>query len=112
MIYYANIILIDMPWEEPIVLPFMKSLIFVLVVGIVSFIYIKYLIGSALYIKIKGVIWGLLFSSNLLSCLLWFSLSFGFNLSYHERILLIIAMLVSAILTIQIVFKYRKTTVT
>ncbi|WP_217627933.1 hypothetical protein [Bacillus solimangrovi] len=84
----------------------MESLIFILGIGILCFIYIKYLVGSALYKKIKEVVWGTLFVSNFLSSIFWFSISYSF-LSNQERILLMISILVSASLTIQIVLKYR-----
>ncbi|MFE8701542.1 hypothetical protein ACFYKX_13135 [Cytobacillus sp. FJAT-54145] len=107
MTFYANMVLIDMPWEEPIKLPFINALLFVFTVGLVCFLYIKYLVGNRLYIKIKSVVWGFLFGLNLLSCLLWFSISGSFALSNQERFLLIVAMLVSAVLTIQIAMKLR-----
>lgn len=107
MAYYANILLIDMPWEEPINLPFLESLLFILGIGVVCFLYIKYLIGNTLYKKIKEVIWGFLFGANLLSCVLWLCLSFPFGLSNTEQILVTITIVVSASLTFQVIKKYR-----
>ncbi|WP_456276276.1 hypothetical protein [Bacillus sp. AK128] len=107
MMYFANLFLIDTSWEEPILLPFKSFLLFVLGIGIVSFIYIRYLVGNLFYKKFKEVIWGLLFGSNLVSCILWLGLSNTFNLANNDQILLIIALSVSAILTVQIFLKYK-----
>lgn len=108
MTYFVNMIFIDMPWEEPIRLPFIKSLLYVLGIGIICFFYIKYLIGSRTYKKIKEVIWGTLFGVNTLSGILWFYLSYSFSISNVHRNLLITVILVSAILTVQVIKKYRK----
>lgn len=107
MAYYANILLIDMPWEEPIVLPILNSLLAVVGTGIVCFLYIKFLTGNRLYKKCKEVIWGLLFGANLVSCILWVVLSYPVGLSNSERTLLLIAIVVSSVLTIQVIRKFR-----
>ncbi|MED4014615.1 hypothetical protein [Sutcliffiella cohnii] len=107
MIFFANMIFTDAPWEEPIILPLVDSLLYIVGIGIVCFLYIKYLVGNVFYRKLKEVVWALLFGINLLSCILWFSMSYPFNLTNNDRILLIASILVSAILTIQIVLKFR-----
>ncbi|MBP3951639.1 hypothetical protein [Bacillus suaedae] len=107
MAYYANTLLIDLPWEEPIVLPIVNSSLAVVGTGIVCFLYIKFLTGNRLYKKCKEVIWGLLFGANLVSCILWVVLSYPVGLSNSERTLLLIAIVVSSVLTIQVIRKFR-----
>lgn len=105
MSYFANMIIIDTPWEKPTMLPFTATLLFIVAIGLICFLYSKYLIGNKLYKKIKVLLWGLLYVSNLVGCLLWFGISYNFGLSNQERILLIIAIIVSTILIIQIAIK-------
>lgn len=107
MTYYANITLVDSPWEEPTILPFVKSLLVIFGIGIICFLYIYYLKGNVVYRMLIDVIWLLFFGSNLLSCLLWFSMSYQFELTNNERILLIAAILVSLIIIWLLVLKYR-----
>lgn len=106
MIYFTNIILVDMPWEERITLAFIKLLVIILGLGIGCFLYIKYLTGNSTYRMIKEVIWGMLFGANTLSCILWLRLSYPFDLSNNDRILLILAIIVCAILTVQVIIKF------
>ncbi|MFS0824595.1 hypothetical protein [Bacillus sp. 1P02SD] len=107
MTYLANMVFIDMPWDEPNTLPFLKSLLIILGIGIICFLYIKYLTGRSTYKKIKEVIWGILFGANTLSCILWLGLSFSFELPNVDRILLLIVIFVSAFLTVQVIKKFR-----
>ncbi|WP_108669244.1 hypothetical protein [Peribacillus acanthi] len=109
MVYFANIVLIDMPWEEPITFasPLIKSLMIICGAGILGFLYIKYLTGNRVYRKIKEVIWGILLGSNALSCMLWLIVGYPFDFSNDQRIELLFATLISLLLTIQIFMKFR-----
>lgn len=106
LIYFANIIYIDMPWEEPITLTssFINSLLVVLGVGLVCFFYIRYLPGNRAYKKFKAVIWGFLFGLNSLSCVILMIVVYRLDL-YVDGVLLLIVALVSIVLTIQISMK-------
>ncbi|SFM92810.1 hypothetical protein SAMN05421832_10975 [Psychrobacillus psychrodurans] len=103
-----NLIYIDMPWEEQISLTssFKKPLLWVLVMGLIIYFYIRYLIGNRIYKIIKLVIWTLLFGLNSFICMLWLSVN-DTNLYKNDRILLLLIILFSIILTIQTILKFR-----
>lgn len=103
-----NLIYIDMPWEEQISLTssFMKPLLWVLGMGLIIYFYIRYLIGNRIYKIIKLVIWTLLFGLNSFICMLWLSVN-DTNLYKNDRILLLLIILFSIILTIQTILKFR-----
>ncbi len=110
MIYIANMVLIDMPREEPITIitSLSKTLLIIIGIGIVCFFYIKYLIGNSAYKKFKEVIWGVLFGLNALSSIVTLYVSDKFGFSKDERIVLIVAIIISVILTIQVIQKFRR----
>lgn len=112
LVYVGNMIFIDMPWEESITLTssFSKSLLIIIGAGIICFIYIKYQIGNKAYKIIKLVIWGILLGLNTLSSILWLCISVDFGLSNDDRIILILSILVSLIVTIQIIYTFRNIT--
>lgn len=103
-----NLIYIDMPWEEQISLTssFKKPLLWVLGMGLIIYFYIRYLIGNRIYKIIKLVIWTLLFGLNSFICMLWLSVN-DTNLYKNDRILLLLIILFSIILTIQTILKFR-----
>jgi len=104
---FTNIIAVDMPWEEPIALTssFVSSLLLVIGVALICFFYIKYLIGSKAYQEFKRVIWGILFGLNTISCVICGSIVYGFDMLHVDGVLLSITALLSALLTLQIIFK-------
>lgn len=57
-----------------------------------------------MYKKVREVMWGMLFGINIVSCMLWFGLSYSFDLSDGERLILLAAIVVSGGLT----FKVKK----
>ncbi|WP_273123064.1 hypothetical protein ACNRWW_18075 [Metabacillus sp. HB246100] len=59
LIYFTNIVFIDMTWEEPTTLPFINSILLVLCIGIICFFYIKNLAGNRTYKKLKKLFGGL-----------------------------------------------------
>ncbi|MFJ5770099.1 hypothetical protein [Psychrobacillus sp. NPDC093180] len=105
-----NLIYIDMPWEEPFSLTssFEKSLLIVLGMALIIFLYIRYLTGNRLYKIVKEVVWGVLLGLNTFSCLLWLIVSDIPNLTKGDQVLFMLVPLFSLILTIQIIVKLRK----
>ena len=108
MINFGNMIYVDMPGEEPMTLTssFTMSLLIVFGIGVVYFFYIRYLFGKRAYKRFKVLILGILFALNALGSGFCMSMSYGFNLNTNEAILLLIATLISIVLTIQAVMKY------
>lgn len=108
---YVNFLLVDMLWEErvPLTSSTTKSLLIILVIGLVCFIYIRYLAGHRVYRKFKAAIWGIVFSINSLSCISLFiiSMNFGFDLYEGERMILLVAACISMVLTVQVIMKYE-----
>lgn len=108
---YVNFLLVDMPWEErvPLTSSTTKSLLIILVIGLICFIYIRYLAGHRVYRKVKAAIWGVVFSINSLSCIFLFiiSMNFEFDLYKGEQIILLVAACISIVLTIQVIMKYE-----
>ncbi|APH03721.1 hypothetical protein A9C19_02510 [Bacillus weihaiensis] len=107
LIYFTNIVFIDMPWKELTTLPFINSILLVLCIGIICFFYIKNLTGNRTYKKIKEAILGTLFGVNTLSCVLWLSLSYS-HIPSDSFILLISVIFVSAALTVQVTRRSQK----
>lgn len=108
IVNFANIIAVDMAWEEPITFTasFVTSLIVVLGIGLICFCYIKFLTGNRAYKRFKEVVWGILFGLNTVSCVICGSIIYGFNFIHADGILLLITAFVSAFLTIQIIMKH------
>ena len=99
-----NLIYVDMPYEEPVSLvPTLSNPLFIVLgLGLIIFIYIRFVIGNQVYEYIKKVIWGGLLGLNLLWCIFWLFVG-GFNYSKNDWILLIVITLFSFILLIQII---------
>jgi hypothetical protein len=93
--YFVNMIIIDMPWEERTSLPFVKTVIFMTVAGMVCSLYIKYVKGSRIYQNVKDILWGILFGVNSLLCILLLGISLIFELPINERVLLALAFIAS-----------------
>lgn len=104
---FTNIVAVDMPFEEPITLTssFVSSLSLVIAVALICFFYIKYLIGSKAYQEFKRVVWGILFGLNTISCVIYGSMVYGFDIFHANGILLSITALLSGLLTFQIITK-------
>ena len=109
LVNFTNVIAVDMPWEEPITLTssFVTSLIIVLGVGLLCAVYLQFLVGSRVYKRLKRTIWGILFGFNAISCIVCTSIVYKFDLFHADAILLIIAALMSAFLTLQAFLKNK-----
>lgn len=84
---------------------FVNSLLRVLGIGLICFLYIKFLAGNRAYKRFKEVVWGVLFAINTVSCVICGSIVYGFNFIHADGMLLLITAFVSALLTIQIIMK-------
>ena len=107
MVNFTNVIAVDMAWEEPtnLTTSFVNSLLRVLGIGLICFLYIKFLAGNRAYKRFKEVVWGVLFAINTVSCVICGSIVYGFNFIHADGMLLLITAFVSALLTIQIIMK-------
>lgn len=110
LMYLSNMLFVDMPWEERMTLSssLSKSILMVVGVGIICFCYIHFLKGYSLYKTIRKLIWGILFVLNVLFCMLWFGMSYSFDLSNGERIILLSAIVVSGGLAFKVIREFRK----
>ena len=108
MINLTNVITVDMAWEEPIPLTssFATSLMTVLGIGLICFLYINFLIGSRAYKRFKEIVWGILFGLNALCCAIYGGIFYGVNIIHGDGILLLTTALVSVLLTMQIIIKH------
>ena len=109
MMNLFNLIYIDMPWEEPISLTssLLKSVLLVVGIGFVSWLYIRNVTGSIVYNMIKQIFWGVLFGLNTLSSVFWLLISFPTNVAVDDRILRLLITLICITLTIQIILLFR-----
>ncbi len=109
LMYLSNMLFVDMPWEEQTTLStsMSKSILMVVGVGIICFCYIHFLNGYSVYKTIRELIWGILFGLNILSCTLWFGISYSFEMSDGERLILLVAILVSCGLTLKVMKEFR-----
>jgi FlaA1/EpsC-like NDP-sugar epimerase len=108
LVFLGNIVLVD-EGEKAAVFPYSYSII-VVVLWILFYFYIKHLQGSRRYRKVKEIIWGLFFAATAVSSLFWFSVNaaiFSQEL-LPNLILLTIIFLVSTLLAVQLVFKFKK----
>ncbi|MGN7477979.1 hypothetical protein ACTHOQ_08980 [Solibacillus silvestris] len=113
IINLANVIYVDMSWEEPITIissttAFIQLVLLVAGLSIVCFLYIKHFAGEGLYKRVKAAAWGILFSLNLVSCisylLIWYRHN-EFDIYNIELILLLFIILVSVFLMLHIIKK-------
>ena len=110
---FANVLFVDMTWEEPVTITtstasFFQLVLVVIIVSILCFVYTNYFTGTGMYKRFKAYVWGTLFAVNALACLgyllLWYDIS-QFNVRNMELNLLLLVLLVSVVLTIQIMTK-------
>ena len=107
LIFFANIVVMD-DNEEIITLP--VSYFFVVAgFGICIYYYIKHIPGKRSYRKAKEIVWGIYFATTALICMMWFTLNLvGYtNELLRNQLFLLVIILVSALLTTQIAFKFK-----
>ncbi|WP_042473137.1 hypothetical protein [Bacillus ndiopicus] len=104
LIYFLNIITVDMPWEKPISLgdSFLTLLMSILGVGLICFFYLNHLIGNHTYKRFKEMMWGALFAFNALGCLICWGITYKFSVLIVDGVLLLVTTLVSMLLVMQI----------
>lgn len=115
IISFVNIVYVDMSWEEPITITtstssFIQTILLVVGLSVVCFLYTTYFAGNGLYKRFKASAWGILFVLNLMGCLgyllMWYGFD-GFDLHNTDLILLLVIILVSVFLTIHIIAKSK-----
>ena len=114
---FANVLFVDMAWEEPVTITtstssFFQLVLLVLSVGLVCFLYTNYFTGTGLYKRFKAYAWGILFALNSLACFgylfIWYDIN-QFDLRNTELNLLLLILLASILLTLQIITRPSKT---
>ena len=114
---FANVLFVDMDWEEPNTFTtstssFFQLVLLVVSVGVVCFLYINYFTGTGLYKRLKAYAWGILFAFNSLACIgylfIWYDIN-QFDLRNTELNLLLLILLASVLLTMQIMTRPSKT---
>jgi len=105
----VNIVVVDTPLEEPIMLTssFTSSVLLLISVALICSFYIKYLIGSEAYKEFKRVVWCTLFALNTISCVICGSILYGLGLFRADGILVGITALLSGLLTFQTIEKEK-----
>ena len=108
LIHLGNLLYVDMPHEEPITVTtsFAHTSLFIIGIGVVCFLYMKYLWGSSAYKKSKALIWGSLFTCHALASCFYLFMRYGMIWNQHEAMELLLSTLISFILSIQAVMKY------
>ena len=114
---FANILFVDMDWEEPNTFTtstssFFQLVLLVVSVGLVCFLYTNYFTGTGLYKRFKAYAWGILFAFNSLACFgylfIWYDIS-QFDLRNTELNLLLLVLVASILLTMQIITRPSET---
>lgn len=112
----ANVIYVDTPGEVPITITtsisaFIQSLLLVIGLCAICFLYTKYFTGNGFFKLIKVYAWGILFALNSVSCfgyfLIWYGFD-GFDMRNTELALLLLIILVSVTLTMHIITRTDK----
>ncbi|MEQ6852858.1 hypothetical protein AAHH17_00175 [Lysinibacillus capsici] len=108
LIHLGNLLYVDMPHEEPMTVTtsFAHTSLFIIGIGVVCFLYMKYLWGSSAYKKSKALIWGSLFTCHALASCFYLFMRYGLIGNQHEAMELLLSTLISFILSIQAVMKY------
>lgn len=108
LIHLGNLLYVDMPHEEPMTVTtsFAHTSLFIIGIGVVCFLYMKYLWGSSAYKKSKALIWGSLFTCHALASCFYLFMRYGLLWNQHEAMELLLSTLISFILSIQAVMKY------
>jgi len=108
IIHLGNLLYVDMPHEEPMIVTtsFAHTSLFIIGIGVVCFLYMKYLWGSSAYKKSKALIWGSLFTCHALASCFYLFMRYGLIGNQHEAMELLLSTLISFILSIQAVMKY------
>lgn len=108
LIHLGNLLYVDMPHEEPMTVTtsFAHTSLFIIGIGVVCFLYMKYLWGSNAYKKSKAVIWGSLFTCHALASCFYLFMRYGLIGNQHEAMELLLSTVISFVLTIQAVMKY------
>ncbi|MFB2518722.1 hypothetical protein [Lysinibacillus sp. OTC-L20] len=108
IIHLGNLLYVDMPHEEPMIVTtsFAHTSLFIIGIGVVCFLYMKYLWGSSAYKKSKAVIWGSLFTCHALTSGFYLLMRYGLIWNQHEAMELLLSTIISFVLTIQAVMKY------
>ncbi|MFJ8236086.1 hypothetical protein ACIQ34_10105 [Ureibacillus sp. NPDC094379] len=113
LVNVANVIYVETPGEEPILITtsissFVQAGLLVLGLSVACFLYIKYFDEKGWYKRIKVLAWGMLFALNLIGCLgyLWIWYGFdGMDLRNTDFILLSLVIFVSLVLLIHMIRK-------
>lgn len=108
IIHLGNLLYVDMPHEEAMAVTtsFAQTSLFIIGIGVVCFLYMKYLWGSNAYKKSKAVIWGSLFACHALASGFYLFMRYGLLWNQHEAMELLLSTVISFVLTIQAVMKY------
>lgn len=108
MIHFGNILFVDMPYEEPMTVTSSSPTAFLFLFGLgsVCFLYIRYITGRSGYRRLKVVLWGSLFAFNTLGSGFSLLMSYGLMVLHREAIYLLLATVMSLVLTIQAIMKY------
>ena len=114
---FANVLFVDMDWEEPNTFTtstssFFQLVLLVVSVGLVCFLYTNYFTGTGLYKRFKAYAWGTLFALNSLACIGYLLISYDineFNLRNTELNLLLLVLVASILLTIHIMTRPSET---
>lgn len=110
MIHFGNSLFVDMPYEKPMTVTSSSPTAFLFLFGLggVCFLYIRYFMGRSVFRRLKVVLWGSLFAFNTLGSGFSLLMSYGLVLHHLEAVYLLLATLISLVLTIQAVMKYYK----
>ncbi|MCR6522466.1 hypothetical protein [Lysinibacillus capsici] len=86
LIHLGNLLYVDMPHEEPMTVTtsFAHTSLFIIGIGVVCFLYMKYLWGSSAYKKSKALIWGSLFTCHALASCFYLFMRYGLIWNQHE----------------------------
>ena len=112
IISFVNFVYVDTSEEKPITitvstLSFIQTVLLVVGLCVVCFLYTKYFAGNGFYKRFKASAWGILFTLNSIGCLGYFLMWYGFDLHNTELILLLFTTIASVFLTIHILVQSK-----
>lgn len=108
IIHLGNLLYVDMPHEESMTVTtsFAQTSLFIIGIGVVCFLYMKYLWGSNAYKRSKAMIWGSQFTCHALASCFYLFMRYGLIWNQFEAMELLLSTVISFVLTIQAVMKY------